>query len=261
MKEIIRAKICSNKKIGKEIFLLGVKTEKKLRLKPGEFFMIRAQDGNDPLLNRPLSWFRYFPQKGVLEFAYQVVGRGTRILSARKVSEELIIIGPLGKGFELEKLSGRIFLVAGGMGMAGLWSLAEKLSKNKKCEVHLVWGTKSKSGFFLLRELPEKMKIHLGTQDGSRGRKGMATELVNELIREEGVPDKIFACGPKAMLKELARIAEAGKIPGQVLYEERMACGIGACLGCSAPAKGGGYLQSCLDGPAFRFEQIDWERV
>jgi len=261
MKKMFRVKISYNKKVAENIFLLGVEVPEKLALKPGEFFMIRVKEGVEPLLNRPLSWFRYFPGPGVMEFAYQVAGRGTEILSARKPGEGLSIIGPLGKGFEFKNVTGRILLVAGGMGMAGLWSLAERMSRNSKCEVALVWGVKAKKRFFLLNQLPEKIKINQVTEDGSRGKSGLATELVKELIETDGAPDQIFACGPKPMLIELARMAQAKKISGQVLYEERMGCGFGACLGCAAPARGGGYLHTCIDGPAFRFDQIDWERV
>ncbi len=261
MKGIYKCKINNYHRIGDDLYLLSLRLSGRVAVKPGQFFMLRVREGSEPLLGRPLSWFRYFPNRRILEFAFQVMGKGTEILSRRREGGDLSIIGPLGNGFETKGLRGRVLLVAGGMGMAGLWSLAEALGRNPNCAVELVWGVKSKSRFFLLKELSKRFKVHPATEDGSLGKAGLATELVKELIDQEGLPEHIFACGPKPMLKSLSKPALSKKIPGQVLYEERMACGVGACLGCAVPASGGGYLHACLDGPALRFDQIDWERV
>ena len=147
-------------------------------------------------------------------------------------------------------------LVAGGLGMPGLW----RFCKLGKSDVTLVWGARTKAQFFPLA-LPKKVRYIRVTEDGSLGQKGLATEVAEKLMDAEGAPDVVYSCGPKAMLKELAKICVKRGIRGQVLYEERMACGIGACLGCAVPAKSGGYLRACADGPAFWFDEIDWERV
>jgi len=111
-----------------------------------------------------------------------------------------------------------------------------------------------------LNRIPKSIKVFLATEDGSKGEKALATELVNELCQKQKM-DYIFACGPKAMLKRLAELSEEYKIPGYLLYEERMACGIGACLGCAVPDKNGGYLKACEEGPVFGFDEIEWDKV
>jgi len=260
MSKILRAKILANKPIAQNIYQLGLKISRNLKLSPGQFFMVRVKDDLEPLLNRPLSWFEYHSAKHYLSFVYQIVGRGTKILSQRRPNEELSIIGPLGKGFELKPVKGRILLVAGGVGMAGLWSLLERLKEKANCSVNLVWGVRNKKQFYLLTRIPKPIKVFLATEDGSAGKKGLATDLAEKNLEKDKL-DYIFACGPKAMLKRLAELSGKYKISGYLLYEERMACGIGACLGCAVPDKNGGYLKACEDGPVFRFDEIDWDKV
>lgn len=261
MPALMKCKIAYNQKIAPGIYLLGVRTSGELDYRPGRFFMLRATESLDPLLGRPLSWFRYFPKTRIIEFVYRVVGRGTELLSRRCAGDEITMIGPCGKGFDLRKAKGRMLLVAGGVGMPGLWSFCRRSWGSGKRDITLVWGAKSKEQFFMVRKIPKGIKFLPVTEDGSKGKKGLATDIVKVLIDQEGAPDIVYSCGPRAMLKELAKICAEHEIRGQVLYEERMACGVGACLGCAVPAAGGGYLRACHDGPAFWFEEIDWERV
>ena len=261
MKQMLRCEIKYNKPVADRILLLGVQLDKKLNPSPGQFFMVRVRDGDHPLLNRPLDWFRYFPQKGLLEFVYQVVGTGTDILSRRRAGEDLTLIGPLGRGFDLKNFTGSALLIAGGVGMPGLWDFCLQHSRKRSCQLTLIWGAKSRKNFFLLDQLPKGIEFLPVTEDGSFGKKGLATEAAAKFLQRGDAPDQIFACGPRAMLKETARLADSCKIKGQVLYTEIMACGTGACLGCAVPAAGGGYLHACSDGPAFGFDQIDWGRV
>jgi len=256
MASVLKCKIAYNKKIADGIFLLGLKPPRRLRLVPGQFFMLRVKDGLDPLLGRPLDWFDYQPRKDLLEFVYQVVGRGTELLSLRQCRESITILGPLGKG--LKPKGGRILLVAGGAGLPGLWHFCRHV---KNSELTLVWGAKNRNRFFLREQIPKSVKLILTTEDGSLGRRGLATDAVRELLDNGYRPDTVYASGPQPMLKAVAKMALSRKIPGKVLYSERMACGVGACLGCAVPSAKGGYLRACSDGPAFAFEELDWERV
>ncbi len=261
MKQMLRCQIKYNKPVADNIFLLGVKAGQKLKPVPGQFFMVRVRDGDHPLLNRPLDWFRYFPQKGLLEFVYQVVGTGTEILSRRRPGEELTIIGPLGHGFDLKNFTGSALLIAGGVGMPGLWDFCLQHSRKRSCQLTLIWGAKSRKNFFLLDQLPKGIEFLPVTEDGSFGKKGLATEAADKFIQSRGAPNQILACGPRPMLKATAAIAHGYGVRGQALYTEIMGCGTGACLGCAVPAAGGGYLHACSDEPAFFFDQIDWEKV
>jgi len=261
MARVLKCKINYNRPIAQKTYLLGLKTDKKLKLIPGQFFMVRVKDGLDPFLARPLAWFNYLERKNLIELVYQVVGRGTSVLSERKAGENITILGPLGKGFDLKKVSGKTMLVGGGVGIPGLWNFCRRFSEKRGCDLTLVWGAKTKNLFFLRSRIPKGIRFIPVTEDGSLGRKGLATDIVLEIIEQDGKPDSLFGCGPKAMLKKLAEICRAHRIPGEVLFEERMACGVGACLGCAVPASGGGYLRCCQEGPAFGFEEIDWERV
>jgi len=257
MPSLLKCKIAYNKKIAEGIFLLGLKAPRKLHLAPGQFFMVRVREGLDPLLGRPLDWFDYFPQKNLLEFVYQKVGRGTSLLSERKPDEAITILGPLGKGLP-RKVPSRLLLVAGGVGLPGLGHFCQTA---QTCGLTLVWGAKSKNRFFLRARIPGSVNLILVTEDGSLGKKGLAADAVKNLLEDGYRPGLIYACGPQPMLKAISRIAMSYKIPGKVLYTERMACGVGACLGCAVPAAKGGYLRACSDGPAFDFAEIDWERV
>lgn len=259
--QILNCNLSYNKPVAQGIYLLGLKVPKKLALAPGQFFMLRVKTGLDPLLGRPLDWFDYDPKRNLLEFAYQVVGKGTAILAERRIGESVSILGPLGKGLDLGRHGKNLLLVAGGLGLPGLWYFCGSSPDTRSCKVTLVWGAKTKSQFFLLDKIPKSVNFVPVTEDGSLGEKGLATDQVREMIKVGARPDYIYSCGPQPMLKELAKIAREHDIPGQVLYTERMACGFGACLGCAVPKAGGGYLHACTDGPAFRFDEIDWERV
>jgi dihydroorotate dehydrogenase electron transfer subunit len=258
---ILKCNINHNKKIARGIYLLGLKVPVKLKLAAGQFFMLRVAGGLDPLLGRPLDWFYYTPGKDLLEFVYQVVGRGTEILSQAGKGRELSILGPLGKGWDWNHKSRSTLLIAGGLGIPGLWDFCLDRTKSKSCAMTLLWGAKSKDQFFLLDKIPKSVNFMPVTEDGSFGAKGLVTEQLKIMLSRGYRPEYIYSCGPQLMLKALAKIAADNNIPGQVLYTERMACGFGACMGCAVPATGGGYLHVCTDGPSFRMEQIDWERV
>jgi len=260
-RRILDCKISYNKPIARGIYLLGLRVGKKLELVPGQFFMVRVQEGNDPLLGRPLDWFYYDRAKDVLEFVYQVVGRGTSLLSKRKQDEPVSILGPLGKGWDWKPGNKNMLLVAGGLGIPGLWDFCMDSKKHRSCAMTLLWGARTKDLFFLMDKIPKAINFIPVTEDGSLGEKGLVTERLKKMLRSGYRPEYILSCGPQLMLKALARIAREFDIPGQVLYTERMACGFGACLGCAVPKAGGGYLHVCTDGPAFKFEEIDWERV
>jgi dihydroorotate dehydrogenase electron transfer subunit len=221
----------------------------------------------NPLLRRPFSIHRLISKDGTieaLEVLYKVIGKCTKKLSMLVKGDIIDIIGPLGNGFITSHNHNNIFIVAGGVGVAPMLFLASYLQKNadlSKCTVFLGGRTKHdmlcKNDFLKLG-----MKVLITTEDGSAGRKGLVTDILETSIKKNR-PDIIYACGPPAMLKSIALISETYLIPCQISIETIMACGIGACLGCvveskKTPEK---YLHACMDGPVFDTTMLNLKNI
>ncbi|MDD5423421.1 MAG: dihydroorotate dehydrogenase electron transfer subunit, partial [Candidatus Omnitrophica bacterium] len=174
--------------------------------------------------------------------------------------EYLNVIGPLGNGFDICGTKPAI-LVAGGVGAAPLLALAEKL-RAQNIEVNVLIGASKKSHVLCEREFKKLgCKVSVSTDDGSAGRKGFVTDLLSILLTTYNLSlTTIYACGPNAMLKEVARIAGKRGVPCQVSLEERMACGVGVCLGCPVKIKNSKFVYKmvCKDGPIFDAKEIAW---
>ncbi len=253
----IKARIISNKSVSEGRFKMALEAPAVARLaKPGQFVMVKCSDALNPLLRRPLSFHRI--ENGHFELLYQVVGKGTDALSKRKARERLDIIGPLGNGFQPLRKDENIVLIAGGIGAAPLLALAEKCAARNARLTALV-GAKTKSHVLCgdeFRRLGAIVKI--ATEDGSRGHKGLATDLLKKILTGRNLrPATIYTCGPHKMMKAVADIARKNKIMCFVSFEEKMACGTGACLGCAVKTLIG-YKMACKDGPVFKSGDIIW---
>ncbi|MBU0687683.1 MAG: dihydroorotate dehydrogenase electron transfer subunit [Candidatus Margulisbacteria bacterium] len=227
----------------------------------GQFVNVRISEETSPLLRRPFSIYNSEPQKELIEILFDVVGEGTKMLSLKEVNEELDILGPLGTGFEIPTDKKMAILVGGGIGIAPLLFLARAL-KGKIPAVYVIIGARDKKHLIDKKEFDAaKCQVLTCTDDGSAGKKGLAPDFMLPILEESKSIDKetiIYACGPKPMLKACAEIAEQYKIPAQLSMEEKMACGIGACMGCVIKTKSG-YQKVCEDGPVFKAEEIIWE--
>ncbi len=235
----------------------------------GQFVTIMLKGDSGPLLRRPFSIHRV--EGANIEILYEVVGKGTEILSEKKAGESLDLIGPLGNGFDLSsqvlKLSGSQILVAGGMGVAPLLFLAEKIvtrsQGHKVTSKPLVLiGAKTKNHILCEKEFRDLgWDVKVATDDGSKGFKGRVTELLEEFLlknhRTRELANQIYACGPVPMLKEISRISKECNVHAQISLEAHMACGIGACLGCVVNTKSG-YQRVCKEGPVFDAQGIVW---
>ncbi|RKY32223.1 MAG: dihydroorotate dehydrogenase electron transfer subunit [Candidatus Omnitrophota bacterium] len=240
---------------------------------PGQFLMVKVDNGSEVLLRRP---FGIHAANGrSAEILYEVVGRGTEILTRKKPGEYLDIIGPLGKGFSILDPRSSI-LVAGGIGVAPLLFLAEEIvarlpvcrtgrdgqagqSRKVTSKPLVLIGAKTKKQILCEKEFKKSgCEVEISTDDGSKGFKGKVSELLKrELSTVNCQQSAIYACGPKPMLQEIGRIAKKYKIPAQISLEEHMACGIGACLGCVVKTKQG-LKRVCKEGPVFSAEEIIW---
>jgi len=223
---------------------------------PGQFVNIKVSDGFEPLLRRPVSIHRVKGAK--VKLFYEVVGAGTRVLSTRKPGEFLDIIGPLGNGFDYrgsaKVKAGKNILIAGGMGVAPLVFLAEKVRLSKPL---VLLGARTKKLILCAREFKTLgCGVQLATDDGSAGFKGKVTDLLKIILTQTRISG-LFSCGPRGMLRAVSEIARENKINAQLSLEEHMACGIGACLGCVVSTKGG-YRRVCKDGPVFSSQELTW---
>lgn len=247
-----------NKRLTKDHYLLTVHPLSKIeRPEPGQFFMLSVDNRLDPLLRRPFSIHRWLG--GDLQFLYRVVGKGTKILKEKKPGDVLGLMGPFGRGFPLEGIQDRkIILVAGGLGMAPLFALAEAIAEKGPI---LLYGAKTKDELVCLDGLKSiGITPVVSTDDGSSGEKGTVVDSLYRLLKSAPLsPDSylVYACGPKPMLKALSSLTREYKLKGYMALEEHMACGVGACMGCVVNTRAG-YKCVCREGPVFPVDEIIW---
>lgn len=234
------SKIVENKKIANNIFELRVEFSGEII--PGQFFMIKTLD-NSFLLPRPLSVNKVVDNQ--VGFLYRAGGTGTTKISTMRRGDELQLLGPLGNGFDLDKLQGKIAVVGGGIGIAPLLYLTERLGK--KAEVYLGF----KDCVYTVDEFEKYSdKVLIVTEDGSSGEKGYVTDYIDYCSY-----DCVVACGPEVMLNKIIKSCKENNIKCYVSLERRMACGIGACLGCAVMTSSGNR-RVCKDGPVFTGEEL-----
>jgi dihydroorotate dehydrogenase electron transfer subunit len=225
---------------------------------PGQFLHIRVNPGNDPLLRRPIS-VHAVEDEDKISLLYGTIGRGTRLLSKKKSGEEIDVLGPLGHGFDLSEKPDRAVLVAGGMGAAPLFFVAQRLKGLVK-ESKLLIGAKTKEGLLSVSDFKEiGCDVWQTTEDGSAGRRGYITDLFEQALLDQtiGGSIRVYACGPKEMMARTATIAGIYNVPCEVSLEEKMACGLGACLSCVVDTIDG-LKRVCKEGPVFRSDEIKW---
>ncbi len=222
---------------------------------PGQFVHVLCGRDSPRVLRRPFSIFSV--GTGEILVLVKVAGGGTSWLAERAVGDRVDLIGPLGRGFVVGEET-HPALVAGGVGIAPLYFLAERLLE-RGVKPSLFWGLDSGKEFGDLPSLlGERFSVCMCSRDGSLGERGTVVEVLTRQAGPE--PDAIYACGPRDMFKSMAEEMGKASLPFQVSLEERMGCGVGACQGCAVPLKSAGkvYSRVCKDGPVFRFQEIDW---
>lgn len=274
-----KAKILVNQRIAPDHHKMVLELEGfKGAIKPGQFFHIRSGTDYDPLLRRPLSLHRLGDRPNVVELLYKIVGRGTHLMSRRSKGTYLDAIGPLGNGFKIEKAQENFIIVAGGMGIAPLLALCDELAKFRKKTITVILGARTADYVVCENEFRDlKANVIITTEDGSRGNKGLVTDMLVNVIKEFDLrettgplADKhtsgitignyhplvgVYTCGCTPMLKEVKKICKHYNVQAQGSMEERMGCAIGACLGCVVETTNG-YKRVCKDGPVFNLEEI-----
>lgn len=256
VKELVE--LIKKEEINNGIFKYTVKAPNiAINAKPGQFLEIKVSDIQEPFLRRPISIYSVEGENVV--FIFQVRGRGTDILSQRKTGEKLDIIGPLGYGtFKVDDFKS-VAIIGGGIGIYPLYELIKRLKNRTNLNVYL--GFRNKELVTCEKEFEEigLGKLCVTTDDGSYKEKGFAIDFMKKDI-EEHMVDMIYACGPLPMIKAVKSFAEEKNIPCQISLEERMGCGIGACLGCAVKIISGDeprYGHVCKEGPVFNSSDVE----
>jgi dihydroorotate dehydrogenase electron transfer subunit len=226
------------------------------RVQPGQFIHIRVSAGLEPLFRRPFSVHR---AKKQLEILYENVGKGTALLAEKKRGDQLDILGPLGNSFSLPPQGvKKVIMVGGGVGVAPFLALAEKL-KGKGRELILLYGARTKEYVFPMKDFRAAgCQVFIATDDGSKGIKGLVTKLFTK-IDMDPMTTMLYTCGPRPMMAAVQEFARAKRLFGEASCEEVMACGLGACLGCSIRTTKG-FKTVCYDGPVFNLRELIFER-
>jgi len=247
-----QAEIAENTRIAQDIYSMWLKApDIAEEAKPGQFVSLYCNDGSR-LLPRPISICEVDKSKGQVRLVYRIAGQGTREFAQMEAKTIIEIMGPLGNGFTLE--GKKAILIGGGIGIPPMLELAKQLD----CEKQMVLGYRDIT--FLEKEFDPYGKVYISTEDGSKGTKGNVIDAIKANHLEA---DIIFACGPTPMLRGIKAYAEEHGIKAQLSLEERMACGIGACLGCVCKSKEIDHHSNvnnkriCKDGPVFYSEEVE----
>jgi len=248
----LNATVISNENFCKNNMLMTLKApEAAAKAEPGQFINILCSPDNKLTLRRPISIMDADAAKGTLDIAYEIRGEGTRLLAEREPGEEVDIMGPLGKGFTVDKTFNRIAIVGGGIGIYPLYYLAKKYSGS---DIDVFMGYQCADKVVLGDEFDrEGCRVYLSTDDGSMGHGGFITDIFKKTYKK-GAYDMVFVCGPEIMSKKVVQLVRSMGDRSEVSLEERMGCGIGACLVCSCEvrtADGVGRKTVCMDGPVF----------
>lgn len=248
-----RAEVLSNESAGPEHFVIRLKPDASSSApKPGQFYMLQVGAFPEPLLKRPLCYFRKLGD-GSLEFLYRVRGKGTRLLSKAGIGEVIEVLGPLGKPWPRAPRDKTPVVVAGGTGLASVFPLIKSL----KGRAVVFYGSACGEEVLFQDELSEmSAELYLSTDDGSCGTKGTVMDALGGYRLTPG--HVVYSCGPEVMTSAVAKAAGEAGAKGHASLEAYMACGVGACMGCVVMTTKG-YRRVCREGPVFKLEELVFE--
>jgi dihydroorotate dehydrogenase electron transfer subunit len=248
-----RARVLANEALG-AYRLLSVADGDGPRPRPGQFYMLATErgwggDGERPYLPRAFSHARAHDD-GRLDFLLEAVGPGTARLAEVEPGEGMLLVGPLGIGFEVSEA--RALLVGGGIGVAPILALSDELQQGARPPVALL-GFRSAAHAEAAALFAGEAAV--ATDDGSSGRRALVTELLREAL-DAGAGAAVYACGPPPMLEAVRALCAEREVPAQLALESGMACGYGACFGCVVPTRSG-YVRLCVDGPVLDSAELE----
>ena len=250
--------VVSQEEIGKDIFSLWLQTDQMAQYaRPGQFLSLYTGNSSK-LLPRPISICEIDKETSRIRLVYRVTGKntGTEAFSKMQPGDKIEALGPLGNGFPLEEAEGKkVFLIGGGIGVPPMLEMAKQLN----CEKQIILGYRDEN-LFLRDEFEAYGEVFVATEDGSVGTKG---NVMNAIREQNLTADVIYACGPTPMLRAIKEYAAEKGIKCYISLEEKMACGIGACLACVCQSKDVDHHSNvhnkriCKDGPVFLAEEVE----
>lgn len=242
--------------VGKQFVLLRLTSENPLpEMLPGQFVEVRVDETPSVLLRRPISIHYYDKKANELGLLVQLVGNGTRWMATLKAGDVLNVVLPLGNGFTLPADNTvRPLLVGGGVGVAPLLYLGMKLKEMGITPTFLL-GSRTENELMQIAEFEKVGRVFITTENGAVGEQGYVTQH-SVLSREQF--GQVYTCGPKPMMVAVARWAKRAGVPCEVSLENKMACGVGACLCCVEDTKEGNVCV-CKEGPVFSIDKLSWQ--
>lgn len=257
MPKVLQEEIIAIERLAPAIVKMTIKSEYVVKCSfPGQFVNVKCSEGVNALLRRPISICNVDQDKLTFDIIFQIKGIGTEYLSRKKTGSKVDLIGPLGRSFDISGKHNKIAVVGGGI---GIFPLLYLLDKCKDAVKSAYLGFKNKESVVMEEEFKSTAsKLMISTDDGSSGYKGLVTDLLENDLKLQKY-DIIYTCGPMPMIKKVVDIAEKHNIPCQVSMEERMGCGIGACLVCACKTRLGDeweYSHVCKDGPVFWSHEV-----
>ncbi len=234
--------------------------DKPAQVLPGQFVGVYTKDGT-ALLPRPISICRWDPEKAALRLVYRTVGKGTKQFANLQPGEQVDVLGILGNGYDMEALKGKkVLLLGGGIGIPPMLELAAACKEaGAGTQATAVLGYRNQS-LFLKEDFDALCPVLIATEDGSVGTKGTVLDAIRE---QQPSFDAICACGPMPMLRAVKHFAQEAGVPCYISLEERMACGVGACLGCvckTTKKDAHSHVNNtriCTEGPVFAAEEVE----
>lgn len=248
--------VISNGHLNDKYYSILVKCpEMASTIKEGQFVMILCGEGNDPLLRRPFSVYKFDREKGEVEFAYLLKGKGTDLMKKMKAGDKIDLLGPLGNFYEIKAESKGIAVVGRGVGIASIASLGVNAKKQGLYSLAILSG-RSQEAIIGVDYLEEAGCDVVCQHDGD---KSSSIENFEKVLRdkiENGNIDQIYSCGSNRMGKIVKDLSEEYGLDSYISFEEHMACGVGVCKGCVCDTKHG-YKTVCKDGPIFNVREVD----
>ena len=251
-------RVRSNEAVGRDVFRMVMESpELAGKLAPGQFMNIAVPGDASHIVRIPLSFAGTDVDDGTIELVYAVVGEGTRRLSKMGAGSGSTVVGPCGNGWRIGP-GGRALAVAGGVGAPPVIAAARALVESGR-DVDVILGAQTKDRLWGEKDARDlgASDVVVTTDDGSYGRRGFATQAMEDLLAQRDY-DLVVTCGPSVMMAGVARLAEGAHVACQASLERMMTCGFGACSTCNVAMRAGGYKSCCMDGPVFDAEEVAW---
>jgi len=256
MKQAYQCEIVKKERLDHEVFKLFFKIPEGMDpILPGQFFNLVASESGFTYLRRPISVS--LVEDGCFELTIKILGKGTKLLYEKAVGDTVDLLGPLGNGFFYNEVNEKSLIIGGGIGISPMKELARYLKEEYQVEPPVILGYREET--FDIEDFSRfSSKIEIATESGCQGHKGYVTPLIEEHLKRGDI-ERVYVCGPHVMLNSVHQLCSQYKVETQLLMEERMACGIGACLVCTCAIKEEEGIENkrvCKDGPVFYGSEV-----